>query len=142
MGSLITSERAEDKRDTTYADVIDFTTTVLPTGTSFAVDSYSLVNGDRVLFAHEDLDGIYQVNGVGAALVWTKLAEFNGSESAIHNDMCHIGDLGIDPDYNIVWRYDQNNVIGDTRWVPAVLSESNKLYLGLDANDPHKEGGE
>lgn len=141
-GTTITAERSADKRDATTAGVLDLTTTVLPTGLSFTVDGYSLVNGDRVLFAHEDLDGIYQVNNVGVAIAWTKLAEFNGSTSAAQNDLCHIGDLGNDADHNIIWRYDFNNVVADTRWVPAVLSESNKLYLGLDANDVHKDGGE
>jgi len=141
-GSQIAAERSFNKRDLTTADVIDLTTAVLPTGTTFSVDSYALIDGDRVLFAHEDLDGIFQVNGVGVALSWTELEEFNGDTYPRQNDLCLIGDLGLDADHNIIWRYDENNLVGNTRWVPAVLSESNKLYLGLDANDVHKAGGE
>ena len=142
MGTTITSEVSQSKRDAATADVIDLTTnTSLPSGASCTIHGYSLVNGDRVLFAHEDFDAIYQVNGVGSSISWTKIKEFNGSDQASQDDFVHIGTSGNDPDLNITWRYDVYNS-GTTRWVPATLSTSNRDYLGLLAGDPSKDGGE
>ena len=142
MGTTITSEVSQSKRDAAAATVIDLTTsTSLPSGTSCTIRGHVLVNGDRVLFAHEDFDGIYQVNGVGSSISWTKIKEFNGSDQASQNDIVHVSTAGNSSDLNITWRYDSYNA-GTTRWVPAVLSTSNRDYLGLLAGNPSKEGGE
>jgi hypothetical protein len=60
--------------------VITRTLSVLPTGVSCTIDTQTLADGDKVLFAHSLLNGIYQIAGVGASISWTKLYEFAGSQ--------------------------------------------------------------
>ena len=60
---------------------IDLISTVLPTGASCTIDGVLLADGDKVLFIKEELNGIYQIAGVGTTVTWTKLYEFAGSQS-------------------------------------------------------------
>lgn len=53
--------------------VVDSTSTSKPTGTSATIDTYTLVEGDRVLFTALTTDNntVWKVTGIGTALVWT-----------------------------------------------------------------------
>lgn len=61
--------------------VITRTHSTLPLGSTCTIDEQTLVDGDKVLFAHSLLNGIYQISGVGVSISWTKLYEFAGSQS-------------------------------------------------------------
>lgn len=138
-GTYIKGERALDLREWTRADVIDKTTDTLPTGTGFTSDGHALVEGERVLFAHSSLNGIYQINNVGVAISWTKLKDFGHSSTPSHGDHCIINDKADNKNNTIVWRYDVN-IAGDSQWLPASLSEANRTYLGIGVN-ADKSGG-
>lgn len=84
--------------------VITRTHTSLPTGTSAIIDGETLVDGDKVLFADPGLNGIYQLSGVGASLVWTKLYEFAGSQTPSSQDLVMAFD-GAEINRTI-WAYD------------------------------------
>lgn len=65
---------------------VDLMSTSLPTGTAYGVDGVVFVDGDTALFIRPALSGIYKISGVGTAISWTKLYEFNGSQSPTHKD--------------------------------------------------------
>jgi len=72
------------------ATVIEKTLSALPSGVSSIIDGRTLVDGDRVLFTHASLDGVYYLSGVGVALVWTKLDTFAGDTSPDNGSMVYV----------------------------------------------------
>jgi hypothetical protein len=115
------------------ARVIDLTTSTLPTGAACTIDSITLVNGDKALFGHSSLNGIYQIAGVGSSITWTKLYDFSGSQVPFQGAIVNITE-GTERG-RCKWRRDSAS------WVLAEISSSNKTYLGLAGNDPTKAGG-
>ena len=137
-GSLITEDLETEKRTIPQVQAVDATSTILPSGPSCVIGGYTLTEGKRVLFAQKTLAGIYQINGVGSSITWAKLKEFNGNDIPSHGDRCQVLRNVSNHDTTIMWQYDE----GINEWIPAELTESNKIYLGLDANNPDKAGGE
>jgi len=54
----------------------DFTTTVLPTGTTLEVDGVTINNGDLVLFGNAALNRVYRVTGISLSLVLEEAGVF------------------------------------------------------------------
>jgi hypothetical protein len=84
--SLEADERIERAR------VIDLVNTVLPATAAVTIDGVALANGDRVLFAQPALNGIYVVDGIGVAAVWTQIEVFGGSLVPREGDMVAVQD--------------------------------------------------
>jgi len=84
--------------------VITRTLSSLPVGVYCTIDAAVLANGDKVLFAHTSLNGIYQISGVGTSIAWTKLYEFAGSETPTSKSCVLVTDGG---EINrTLWSYD------------------------------------
>jgi len=73
----------------TKVSLYDSVSTALPTGLSVIVDGVTAVDGDQVLFSNllVDSDRIYELSGVGVALVWTAKANFANGVDPINGDM-------------------------------------------------------
>lgn len=80
--SLTQSLKRLEQRDDTVikVDLVDLVNTSLPAGVSATIDGQAVVNGDRVLFVQAAIEGVYEVSGVGVALVWTKLSVFGETD--------------------------------------------------------------
>lgn len=79
------------------ADLYDPVSTTLPVGVSATVDGESVVDGDLVYFTNlgANNDRLYQVSGVGVALVWTALPIFGNSFNPTAGDSIRVirGDM-------------------------------------------------
>lgn len=74
------------------AEYMNPVSTVLPTGTSYVADGTAVVDGDTVLFSNLLVDNnrVYEVSGVGVALVWTPQRVFNNFLDALDGDSVRI----------------------------------------------------
>lgn len=83
--SLTRGIKQLDKRPDVVARVnyVDVNTAVEPTGLNFAPDGVAMADGETVLFANPALNGVYQISGVGAAIVFTKLHIFAGAQAPV-----------------------------------------------------------
>lgn len=74
------------------ATFLDPISTVLPTGTSVTIDGISGVNGDLVLYTNLTTNNnrIYELSGVGTAIVWTATRAFDGDFDPTDGDSVRI----------------------------------------------------
>lgn len=99
-------------------DYVDLTATTLPGGTAYSPDGVPAVDGDQVLFTAllAGNNRVYQVSGVGTALVWTPLAVFDAGFDPTAGDLVSAnagtalgGGVAIGHFDGTVWRF--NNTV-------------------------------
>ena len=111
----------------------DFTTAVLPTGTSLIVDGITIADEDMILFGHAALNRIYKVTGIGVSLVFEEVGIFsNGNVIPQDGNQVGVADGLVN---DVVWEWDEDT----STWNFISLSTENKQWLGLTA--PDKDGG-
>ena len=95
-------KRLETKSDTATVNYVDIVSEILPTGISAIVDGNAVVDDDTVLFVKSGIEGIYQVSGVGTAIVWTALNLFNGLVTPLNGSLVKV--IGGNTDYfQTIW---------------------------------------
>ena len=114
--------------------VIDFVSTVLPSGASCVIDGITLINGDQVLFATTTLLGIYQISGVGVSISWRQLNAFEGSLTPKPHSMVQVTE-GSEKNKTL-WFYDSTI---DPPW--HTIAGASLVYTGADQwTDPTFDG--
>lgn len=107
-----------------HADYIGLHESVLPAGASPTVDGQSISNGDRVLFTHASLDGVYEASDIGISVVWTKINAFGGSQSPFSGALVRVSN---GTDYlRSLWTFD-----GTKGWYQLDTGEADKEPTGF-----------
>lgn len=104
----------------------------LPTGASFSANGYTVNNGDRVLFTHASLNGVYMVSGVGSALLWTQIPVFGGSVYPQSGDLVSVENALSSLDRSIWIKETGFNTWLRLADMPGDLQEDRSAYLRSD----------